>query len=472
MPPEVRRVLDRTQSHAGQTHRGFLAWNLPFGKELGKSVGIAYVSVANGIWRRFVSTLPSTRIFYGWWIVVAAFLNLFFAVGIIFYGFPVFYPALADSLGFSRAQLTQGFLMGFLFAGLPFGLVAGIVIDRVGARWVILAGVGLIGLSLMLMGSMTRLWHYELLCITEVLGYVLAGPIGNQVLVARWFQVQRGRAMGYAYLGLGLGGVVSPLLSNSLIRNFGWRHAIELVGALVMVVLIPVGIFVTRSVPADLGLQPDGVTGGVGSAAVAEHRNSSLVPLDVQSAIRTTNFWLILTGSTVVIGAIGAVIQHFILFLKDEGYSASMASRFFTALLVASLFGRVLVGYVADRFRKKDIMALCYSALSISVLLLNFAHYPAVVWAFVAVFGFSMGADYMLIPLVAAECFGTVSLGKLLALIIMGYSLGQWGAPWIAGRIFDARHSYDLAWNIIAISGLLGGAAILAVSPNLRRSQA
>jgi MFS family permease len=72
--------------------------------------------------------------------------------------------------------------------------------------------------------------------------------------------------------------------------------------------------------------------------------------------------------------------------------------------------------------------------------------------------------------LVAAECFGTVSLGKLLAIIIMGYSLGQWGAPWIAGRIFDARHSYELAWNIMAVAGLLGGAAIFAVSPSLERS--
>ncbi len=451
----------------------FPASNLSlYEKSLDKSVGIAYVSIASGGWRRFVSTIQSTRIFYGWWIVVAAFLNLFFAVGIIFYGFPVFYPALADSLGFGRAQLTQGFLLGFLIAGLPFGLVAGTVIDRVGARWVILAGVGLIGMSLILMGSMTKLWHYELLCITEVLGYVLAGPIGNQVLVARWFQARRGRAMGYVYLGLGLGGVASPLLSNFLIRNFGWRHALEFIGSLVMIVLIPVAIFVTRSVPADLGLSPDGATDGHGSPAIAEYGNSSLWPVDVQSAIRTTNFWLILAGSTVVIGAIGAVIQHFILFLKDAGYSASMASRFFTALLVASLGGRVLVGYLADRFRKKDVMALFYGILSASVLLLNFAHYPAVIWAFVAVFGFSMGADYMLIPLVAAECFGTVSLGKLLALIIMGYSLGQWGAPWIAGRIFDARHSYELAWNLIAVAGLLGGAAIFAVSPNLDRSPA
>jgi len=59
---------------------------------------------------------------------------------------------------------------------------------------------------------------------------------------------------------------------------------------------------------------------------------------------------------------------------------------------------------------------------------------PTVVWVFAAIFGFSMGADYMLVALVTAECFGTSSLGKLLALIIMGYSLGQWGFPWIVGR--------------------------------------
>ena len=416
-------------------------------------------------------TSQSTRIFYGWWIVVAAFLNLFFAVGIIFYGFPVFYPALVSSLGFTRAQLTQGFLLGFLIAGLPFGLVAGVVIDRIGARWVILSGVGLVGISLMLMGWMTKLWHYELLCITEVIGYVLAGPIANQVLVAKWFEARRGRAMGYVYLGLGLGGVASPMLSNYLIRDFGWRHALEAIGLLIMVVLIPVGLLVTRSAPADLGLLPD----GTGSADAG--RSPSSVPdkfasgrVDIRNAISTANFWLILAGSTLVVGAIGAVIQHFILFLKDQGYSASVASRYFTALLVASLGGRVLVGYLADRFRKKNIMAFFYASLSASVLLIGFSHSPMVIWGFVAVFGFSMGADYMLIPLVTAECFGTASLGKLLALIIMGYSLGQWGAPWIAGRMFDARHSYDLAWNVIAVAGLIGAAAIFAISPGAKKA--
>jgi len=405
----------------------------------------------------------SARIFYGWWIVVAAFLNLFFIVGIVFYGFPVFYPALAESLGFSRSQLTQGFLLGFLIVGLPFGLVAGAVIDRLGARWIILAGAGLVGTSLMLMGFMTRLWHYELLCIMEVSGYVLAGPIANQVLVARWFAARRGRAMGYAYLGLGLGGVVSPLLVNFLIRTFGWRHSLEFLGALIMVVLIPVGIGLTRSAPADLGLLPDGADISLSITPNLDTAGSATTPL--QSAVRSLNFWLILAGSTLVVGAIGAVIQHLILFLKDQGYSAAMASRFFTALLTASLGGRVLVGYLADRFRKKNTMALFYGLLSLSILLLNLPHHPILIGVFVLIFGFSMGADYMLIPLATAECFGTASLGKILALIIMGYSLGQWGAPWIAGKIFDARHSYELAWNIIAVAGLAGAGLIFAVSP-------
>lgn len=404
----------------------------------------------------------SNQIFYGWWIVAAAFLNLFFAVGIIFYGFPVFYPALVESLGFTRAQVTEGFLLGFLAAGLPFGLLAGAIIDRVGAQWVILAGTGLIGISLILMGFITRLWEYEALCILEVLGYVMAGPIANQVLIAKWFRIRRGQAMGYAYLGLGFGGVVSPLTVNYLIRAFGWRHAVEFVGAVIVAVLFPVGLWVTRSNPNEMGLAPDGSAAAVSKEEKTAHGDA--ISTDVSTALRTANFWLILVGTTLVVGAIGAVIQHFILFLRDQGYSATAASRLSTGLLASSLGSRVLVGYLADRFRKKNTMALFYLLLGATIPILHFAQRPVAAWSFALAFGFAMGADYMLIPLVTAECFGTASLGKLLALIIMGYSLAQWGAPWLAGKIFDARHSYALAWEIMTAAGVLGAAAIYAVS--------
>ncbi len=399
------------------------------------------------------------RIFYGWWVVVAAFLNLFFVVGIIFYGFPVFYASFVESLGFSRAQVTQGFFLGFLVIGLPFGLLAGAVIDRIGARWVIVTGAGFVGISLLLMAKMTKLWQYEALCVLDVLGYVFAGPIANQVLVSRWFRARRGRAMGFAYLGLGSGGVVAPLLVNSLIRTYGWRHALEIVALTLMAVVVPVGIWITRSTPEKSGLLPDGEP----SSSSASIATAAMTSSGVTEAVGTRTFWLILLGSTSAIGAIGAVIQHFILFLKDQGYSATAASRFSTGLLAASLAGRILVGYAVDHVGKKNAMAFFYFLMGASVLLLGMSRQPAVAWTFALIFGFSMGADYMLVPLVTAESFGTAALGKLLALIIMGYSLGQWGLPWIVGKLFDTRHTYDLAWKITALAGMFGGLAIYAV---------
>lgn len=418
--------------------------------------------------RAFSTSVP--RIYYGWWVVLAAFLNLFFVVGIIFYGFPVFYPYFVESLGFTRAQVTQGFFLGFLFAGLPFGILAGTLIDKVGARSVILAGTSLVGVPLLVMGSITRFWQFELLCVVEVIGFVLAGPIANQVLIARWFHRRRGRAMGYAYLGLGSGGVVAPLLVNYLAHELGWRHALEFIGALILLVLFPVGIWLTRSSPEELQIAGDPLT-----SSEFEEQKSSVpdhISMGVPQAVRSRSFWLILAGSTLVVGAIGAVIQHYVLFLKDSGYSATTASRFSAILLASSLGGRVIVGYLADRFRKTYIMALFYCLVGASVFLLLAPHSLVIVLTFAIVFGFSMGADYMLIPLVTADCFGTASLGKLLALIIMGYSVGQWTAPWMVGRIFDARHSYDLAWQIIAIAGMVGAVAIYLIPVNSPRAGA
>ena len=136
-----------------------------------------------------------------------------------------------------------------------------------------------------------------------------------------------------------------------------------------------------------------------------------------------------------------------------------------SVLLMASLVGRVIAGYCADRFGKKNVMALFYLLVALCIPLLFLARRPTVAWGFAVLFGLAMGADYMLIPLVTAECFGIGGLGKLLALIIMGYSVGQWMGPVLAGRIFDATRSYDAAWAIMTLAGVLGAATIYAISP-------
>ncbi len=399
----------------------------------------------------------STRVFYGWWVALAAFLNLFFAVGLVFYGLPVFYTSLVDSLHFTRSQVAQGMFLGFVVVAPAFGFM-GALIDRIGARRVLRIGILLVALALILMARMSHLWEYYALCILEVVGYVLAGPISNQVLISNWFRAKRGRAMGYAYLGLGLGGVAAPVLAAYLIRWTGWRHAFTVIGILIGVVLFPVAQWLTRSTPGEMGLVADGV-----DPALPPAGESRASPFSLGAAVRTANFWLILAGSTLTIGAIGTVIQQFVLFLRDSGYTTVQASHVSSGLLFAGLAGRVVVGYLVDQYHKKNVMALFYLILALAIPLLFLARHPAALWTFALVFGFAMGADYLLIPLVTAECFGLASLGKLLSLIIMADSLGQFFGPVLAGRIFEATHSYDLAWGIITTAGILGAAAIYAV---------
>ncbi len=399
----------------------------------------------------------STRFFYGWWVVLSAFMNLFFAVGLVFYGLPVFYTSLVDSLHFTRSQVAQGLFLGFVVVAPAFGFM-GALIDRVGARRVLRVGILLVALPLVLMGGMTRLWQYYVLCVVEVVGYVLAGPIANQVLVSNWFNAKRGRAMGYAYLGLGFGGVAAPVLAARLIGELGWRRAFVIIGAIIAVVLFPIAQWLTRSTPGEVGLAADG-----GGSEPVPGRVGQPPSVQLGAAVRTANFWLILVGSTLTIGAIGTVIQQFVLFLRDTGYTTARAAHVSSGLLFAGLVGRVAVGYLVDRYSKKNVMALFYLLLALAIPLLFLARQPAALWAFALVFGFAMGADYLLIPLVTAECFGLASLGKLLSLIIMADSLGQFFGPVLAGRIFEATHSYNLAWSIITAAGILGAAAIYAV---------
>src|SRR3954468_21564244 len=99
------------------------------------------------------------------------------------------------------------------------------------------------------------------------------------------------------------------------------------------------------------------------------------------------------------------------LLLTDHGYTLKLASRVFSTMLASSLAGRVIVGYLADRRSRKNVMAFFYLLLAAAILLLLLNPVPAVVWTFAGVFGFALGADYMLIPLLTADCFGLSSLG-------------------------------------------------------------
>src|SRR5687768_4354296 len=175
--------------------------------------------------------------------VVTAFLALFAIVGVALYGLPRFYPFYVQELGWSRQQVTSGNAYSKIAVALAFGFLAGRLVDRFGPRRLMLAGIVMAGGALVGLAHVTTMSAFYFFYCFNALGYVFGGPLPNQVLLSRWFDRARGKAMGIAYLGIGVGGAIVPLLALYLTTHYGWRNALQVLGVLMIAVSLPAAYF-------------------------------------------------------------------------------------------------------------------------------------------------------------------------------------------------------------------------------------
>src|SRR6476620_7018832 len=194
-------------------------------------------------------------------VAVTSFVALFAIVGLALYGLPFYYDFMVREFGWSRAQVTSGNAISKLVIGPLFGFAAGWIVDRFGPRRLMMAGIVMAGGALIGLAHMSALWMFYLFYVFNAIGYVCGGPLPNQVLLSRWFDKGRGKAMGFAYLGIGVGGYLVLRLSPQLVSAFGWRGALQVLGIIIIVIALPLAWFV-RDQPetADGQIRPQPVT--------------------------------------------------------------------------------------------------------------------------------------------------------------------------------------------------------------------
>ena len=189
-------------------------------------------------------------------VTATAFAALFAIVGLALYGLPLYYDFMVRELGWSRTMVTSGNAISKLVVGPLFGFAAGWIVDRFGPRRLMMAGILMAGGALIGLGATSLAGAFYFFYFFNALGYVCGGPLPCQVLVSRWFDKTRGKVMGIAYLGIGVGGAIVPLLAAWMTAHVGWRMSLQLLGGLVVLIALPLAYFVRESPDEDARLKP------------------------------------------------------------------------------------------------------------------------------------------------------------------------------------------------------------------------
>jgi len=388
------------------------------------------------------------------YIVLTAFLALFALVGFAYYGLPFFFDFMTREYGWSRTIVTSGNALGKLIVAPLFGFFTGWLIDKYGPRRLMMAGVLMMGIALFGLSFSDSLPLFYLFYLFNALGYLCGGPLPCQVLISRWFTKNRGKAMGIAYLGIGTGGALVPLIAAGLEKHYGWHNSLAVLGILVIIIAFPMVYFIK------------------GSEVKTEFKENidSLVP--IRKILTDRNFYLLALGSMCAIGTVGGINQHLKLYLRDLNFTQAQAAHVISLVLLSSLAGRVIMGWLADLIPRKYVLILIYMIVACVIPLLLVPDFPGRIYIFAVIFGIGLGGDYMIIPLMAGDLFGVKALGRTMGIILVADGVAESLFPMLLGALYnDVTKSYSLGFTVLICVALTGAIVVSFLPRKMQNSE-
>jgi MFS family permease len=380
--------------------------------------------------------------YYGWRVALAACLGVMAGFGSLFvYTFSVFVKPLAAEFGWSRAAISSGFAIAAVTLGLCSPLL-GRWIDRFGPRRIILIcmtiyGCAIASLSLLRSG----LWQLYVTCF--VLGVVGNGAahLAYSRSICTWFQRRLGTALAFVMVGAGLGAMILPVLAQSIISRSGWRAAYASLGGLALLLGLPLSWRYIR----------ERRVFGRESAVVAHSG------MTWQQGLSSFAFWIITAILFVSSISMNGAITHLSALLTDRGLTAGSAALCASILGGSSLLGRIVVGWLLDRFFGPRVALVINLTTALGIFLLARASsFPAGCLA-AALIGIGAGGEAAITPYLLTRYFGLRAFSTLYGLTWTFYAAAGAIGPVLLGRAFDATGSY--ASLLVFLAAALGLAA-------------
>jgi len=384
------------------------------------------------------------NVHYGWVMVVIC-MGVLAARSLPLQTFGVFLKPLTAEFGWDRGALSVAISLNLIVGG-GLGIISGRLSDRYGPRPLVTIGGLLTGVAFLLLSQINALWHVYL-----IWGILMGIGFGFSVIpimstIPKWFTKKRGIAVGIAMSGMGVGGIIAPLITQWLISTYDWRYAYIILGLVTIIIIIPIAQFMKHS-PQQAGLEP---YGGYEASEAIRPYNSAIEILSLSQAIKTIRFWLFGLVLASIFLCLSSITIHIIPHATDLGISTITAASILSVTAGIGIIGRLGIGFISDRVGGLSTLLACVGLVTLAIIWLIFAKEMWMFYIFAVVFGIAQGGFITLLSVVTAELFGLISLGAILGGVVVFATIGDAiGGP-IAGAIFDITGSYRLAFLIFA----------------------
>ncbi|OPL11628.1 MAG: hypothetical protein AVO39_04740 [delta proteobacterium MLS_D] len=408
-------------------------------------------------------------IYYGWYVVAAAFVANFVCVGITFYLMNAFMEPLTEVNGWTRTEVNLALVYG-IFAHATSQLLWGTIVMRTGPRFLMLLGPLFAGVFFICLGCTDNLFLFYFYFILVNVGSGAFGGVVAGTAVNNWFIQKKGNAMGAASAGISMSGAMLPLAAMILIINLDLAGAFLWIGLGTMA-LGPVFWIVVRNWPEEYGLAPDGV---VPEYALGDHAAKNtpaanppgilrrFAPMPAGSMwnlgqiVKNGTFWKVGISFSFILIAVSSVMSQLKPRFSDLGFEDMSAMLMMSATALIGAAGKYVWGMLCDRYDSRRVTATLMSFLVLGLMLALLPVHPVSMGLFIIVFGFSMGGVMSTFPIIVADLFGRESFPAVFRVISLFFIVELAGFV-IAGQSYDRTGSYNLAYLIYIV---LGAAAV------------
>ena len=378
------------------------------------------------------------------------------------FSFGVFLPDILEDTGWSRTQLSL-VISAYIFLYSVLSGFSGAMTDRTGPRKVIVFGAFFLGSGYALTGIAQDLWQFSIaLGLIAAIG-MSATFVPCSATVARWFDRDRGKALGIATSGGSFGGFLVPPIAGVLINAYGWRTTYVILGLTAAILMVGASFLIVRD-PSEKGLEVDG-----------EDKPSESAPKKPvwgytrAEAMRTPIFWVAGGIFFFTWMAVFMPLVHLVPFAEDLGIGKATASTMISAIGVGGLLGRTATGIISDRIGRIPSLASALVLQVVCFAVFASADGLALLVPAAVGFGFSYGGTTTMFPAIFSDQFGQGHIGAIVGAVFAVAGSSAAFGPAIAGYLYDLTGSYRLAFAMGGVMNMVGLGLVAALHILLAR---